>query len=208
MSAAASSTAILRVRRLAAVLFALGLATTLSACVDEAHTPTLSPSATPSDSSDPEPSGTPTTAPSDAIDIACADLVDPDAVYAFNPNLALLGDWTPDAGTSAADAVDAGGVACRWVFESGGGTMDVSVARLPEERITELKNEAFASSQMVPTYGGDEGYFEVEGGVGTAIVFQGRFWMVVSSDAFAEPGEPTEIIDSALAALATLPPAA
>jgi hypothetical protein len=205
MSAAAASSAILRVRRVAAVLFALGVATSLSACVDEAHTPTLSPSASPSDTADPQPSDTPTDTP-DAIDIACADLVDPDAVYAFNPNLALLGEWTPDAGTPAADAVDAGGVACRWVLESGGGTMDISVARLPEERILGLKNEAFTSSQMVPTYG-DEAYFEVEGGVGTAIVFQGRFWMVVSSEAFAEPGEPTDIIDSALAALATLPPA-
>jgi hypothetical protein len=118
--------------------------------------------------------------------------------------LALLGDWTPDVGTAAAGAVDAGGVACRWVLESGGGTMDLSVAQLPDDDILQLKNEAFASSQMVPTYG-DEAYFEVEGGVGTAIVFQGRFWMVVSSEAFAEPGEPTEIIDSALSALATLP---
>jgi hypothetical protein len=203
MSAAASSSAILRVRRVAAVLLALGVATSLSACVDGAHTPDLTPSASPSDTSDPQPSDTPTVTP-DAIDIACADLVDPDAVYAFNPNLGLLGDWTPDADTPAADALDAGGVACRWVFESGGGTMDISVARLPEERITELKNEAFTSSQMVPTYG-EEAYFEVEGGVGTAIVFQDRFWMVVSSEAFAEPGEPTEIIDSALAELATLP---
>jgi hypothetical protein len=204
MSAAAASPAILRVRRVAAVLFAFCVATSLSACVDEADTPPLTPSASPSDTADPQPSDTPTAAPSDAIDVACADLVDPDAVYAFNPNLALLGDWTPDAGSAAADAVAAGGVACRWVFESGGGTMDISVARLAEERILGLKNEAFSSSQMVPTYG-EEAYFEVEGGVGTAIVFQGRFWMVVSSEAFAEPGEPTDIIESALAALANLP---
>jgi hypothetical protein len=108
-----------------------------------------------------------TAAPPEALDIACADLVDPDAVYAFNPNLALLDTWTPDAGTAAADAIDADGVACRWVFESGGGSMDVSVARLSEDRITELKNDAFASSTMVPTYSADEGYFEVEDGAGT-----------------------------------------
>jgi hypothetical protein len=187
----------------AAVLLALCVAATLSGCVDEPGTPTPPPSATPSETVDPSPSSTPTAAP-EVLDISCADLVDPDAVYEFNPNLALLGEWTPDPGTAAADAVDAGGVACRWVFESGGGTMDVSVARLPEERILELKNEAFASSQMVPTYG-EEAYFEVEGGVGTAIVFQDRFWMVVSSAVFTEPGEPTGIIESALAALTTLP---
>ena len=56
---------------------------------------------------------------------------------------------------------------------------------------------------MVPTYG-EEAYFEVENGVGTAIVFQGEYWLVIASESFAEPGEPTEIIDSALAALTAL----
>lgn len=191
--------------RMAAVLLALCVVTTLAGCVDQATAPTLTPSATPSDTPVPDPSGSPSVA-LDVLDISCSDLVDPDAVYAFNPNLALLGEWAPDADTAASDALEAGGVACRWVFESGGGTLDLSVARLTEDDILQLKNEAFESSQMVPTYG-DEAYFEVEGGVGTAIVFQGRFWMVVSSEALAEPGEPTEIIESALAALATLPAA-
>jgi hypothetical protein len=56
------------------------------------------------------------------------------------------------------------------------------------------------NAAMVPTYG-DEAYFEVEDGVGTAIVFQGRFRLVVSSESFLEPGEPTGIVESALAAL-------
>jgi hypothetical protein len=64
----------------------------------------------------------------------------------------------------------------------------------------ELKNAAFAESQMVPTYG-EEAYFEVEGDVGTAIVFQGRYRLVISSVSFFEPGEPTAIIEAALGAL-------
>jgi len=205
MPAVSSVSRLVRVRRAAAVLLAVCVVTTLAACVDDADTPTVTPSATPSATTEPEPSASPTAGP-DVLDISCPDLVDPDAVYAFNPNLALLGEWTPDAGTAAAEALEAGGVACRWVFESGGGTMDVSVARLSEDDILQLKNEAFASSTMVPTYG-DEAYFEVEGGVGTAIVFEGRFWLVAASESFAEPGEPTEIIESALAALADLAPA-
>lgn len=192
-------------RRTASVLLAVCVATSLAACVGEPTEPTPSPTPTESTTPDIEPSAAPT-AVLDVLDISCPDLVDPDAVYNFNPNLALLDTWVPDAGTAAADALDAGGVACRWVFESGGGTMDISAARLPEDDILQLKNEASASSQRVPAYG-DEAYFDVEGGVGTAVVFQGRFWMVVTSEAFAEPGEPTEIIDSALAGLATLPPA-
>lgn len=205
MSAAASPFPRSAAQRFAATMLVLAIASTLTACVDQQDPPAPTPTPTPSATLEPSPSGDPTTAP-DVLDISCADLVDPDAVYAFNPNLALLGDWTPDAGTAAADAVDAGGLACRWVFESGAGTMDISVARLPEDRIVELKNEAFAGSEMVPTYG-EEAYFEVEDGIGRAIVFEGRFWMVVSSASFAEPGEPSEIIDSALTALAALPAA-
>lgn len=187
-----------------AVLLAVAATMLLAGCVDEGPAPVL-----PTDTAAPAPTETtgptpePTEEPVEPIEISCADLVDPDAVYAFDPNYALLGSWAPPAGSPAAEAVAAGGVACQWVRESGSGTIDLSVARLDEADLVAKKNEAFAESQMVPTYG-DEAYFEVENGIGTAIVFQGRFWLVISSASFAEPGEPTEIIDSALGALAAL----
>lgn len=187
-------------RPAAAVLLALSLVITLSACVDAGTGPIL-----PTDTATPTPSDStaPTTTPTEAAEplaVTCGELVDPDAVYAFDPNYALLDSWVPAAGTPAAEAVAAGGVACQLVRESGGGTIELSVAQLDEATILEKKNAAFAESTMVPTYG-DEAYFSAEGGVGTAIVFQGPYWLVISSEAFAEPGEPTEIIDAALAAL-------
>jgi hypothetical protein len=121
-------------------------------------------------------------------------------MYAFDPNYALLGEVEPEPGSTGAEAVAAGGVACQWVRESGGVTIDLSVARYPQAQLDELKNEAFSSSTMVPTYG-EEAYFEVSGGIGTAIVFQGDYRLVISSEAFFEPGEPTDIVESALAAL-------
>ncbi|MEO8527769.1 MAG: arginyl-tRNA synthetase [Pseudolysinimonas sp.] len=191
----------LSIRKASAALLAVTVAVMLAGCIP---TPTATPTTTPTPTPTPTETATPTpTTTPDAItpiDIACADLVDPDAVYAFNPNLALLGSWTPGAGTAADDALAAGGVACRWVLESGGGTMDISVAHLSGDHILDLKNQASATSAPVPTYG-DEAYFSVEGGVGTAIVFQGNYWLVATSVTFSEPGEPTDIIDSALAAL-------
>ena len=82
--------------------------------------------------------------------------------------------------------------------ESGGDTIDLWAAKLSEARLTTLKNEAFASSQMVPTYG-DEAYFDAS--TGTATVFQGPYWLVITSPAFYEPGEPTGMIEAALSAL-------
>lgn len=187
----------LRTRRLLPLL-ALG-ALALVGCVQTpAPDPTLTPT-TPVTTPTAEPTSPPVEAPT-AVELACADLVSPDAVYAFNPNLALLGDWTPDADTAAAEALDRNGVACRWVMESGGATMEVSVAALSADDSTRKRNEAFASSQMVPTYG-DEAYFSVGDGAGTATVFQDEYWLVVTSEMFAEPGEPTGIIESALSAL-------
>lgn len=173
---------------------------TLAACVEAPEQPTL-PTATaaPTATATSEPAPTATSG-AQVLDIACAELVDPDTMYAFDPNYALVGAFDPQPGTLAADQLAAGGVACQWVRESGGGTIDLTVAAFTEEQIGELKNEAFAESQMVPTYG-EEAYFEVEGGVGTAIVFQGRYRLVISSAAFFEPGEPTAIIESALGAL-------
>jgi hypothetical protein len=190
--------------RPAAVLLAIVAASALLVgCVEQDDAPQL-----PTESATPAPTGTstPTTTPTEEpqpLAIGCPELVDPEAVYAFDPNYALLDGWTPAAGSAAAEALADGGVACQWVRESGSGTIDLSAARLSEEAITAKKNEAFAESQMVPTYG-EEAYFEVEGGVGTAIVFDGPYWLVISSEAFAEPGEPTGIIESALASLAAL----
>lgn len=190
--------------RTVVLLLTLGAAVALAGCVEQEQPvpePTITssgtPTPTPTASEEPDPEPT-------ALDTTCAELVDPDVVYAFNPNFALLGSWTPDPATPGAEAVAAGGLACRWVLESGGGTMDLWTARLPEARLTELKNEAFATSEMVPTYG-EEAYFSVEDGVGTAVVFEGPFWLEIASPAFVEPGEPAEIIDSALGTLAALP---
>jgi hypothetical protein len=186
-------------RPVAAVL-AVSLALALTSCVDPGTGPSLpTGSATPTPTASPTPTSTPIPG-AEPLDVTCVELVDADAVYAFDPNYALLEGWEPAEGSPAADALTAGGVACQLVRESGGGTIDLSVARLDETALLAAKNAAFADSQMVPTYG-DEAYFEVESGVGTAIVFQGPYWLVISSNAFAEPGEPTEIIDAALAAL-------
>jgi hypothetical protein len=181
-----------------ASLVAAATLLTLAACVDAPEQPVLpTPTTTPTATAGPEPTPTNGAQP---LEVECAELVDPDTMYSFDPNYALVGSFDPEPGSLAADQVAAGGVACQWVRESGGGTIDLSVAAFTEEQITELKNEAFAESEMVPTYG-DEAYFEVEGDVGTAIVFQGRYRLVITSAAFFEPGEPTAIIESALAAL-------
>ena len=180
---------------------ALALAA-LSGCVPT-PTPTPSgttsttPSDTPSASSTPSPTATTVSTP---ITIDCNTLISPDDIYAFNPNFGLITAWTPKAGSAAATAKSEQGIACRWQNQTSGDTMDFSAAHLDPATIDSLKNAAVEKSTMVPTYG-DEAYFSVSGGVGTAIVFQGDFWLVATSVDFLEPGDPADLIDAALGAL-------
>jgi hypothetical protein len=121
-------------------------------------------------------------------------------MYAFNPNFGAIDNWTPKSGSPAATAKSEKGIACRWQNQTSGDNIDISVAHLDATSIESLKNDAVDKSTMVPTYG-DEAYFSVSGGVGTAIVFQDDFWLVASSVEFAEPGDPADLITAALGAL-------
>jgi hypothetical protein len=182
---------------------AVAAALALAGCVEAAPEPTPTAAIpTPSGSATPTPTPTnPATEPQGDLEIACAELVDADAMYAFDPNFALIGPFQPGPDSAGERALDAGGVVCRWVRESGGISIDLVVASFGEQELTALKDEAFASSEMVPTYG-EEAYFDPA--TGTATVFQGSYWLVITSPAFVEPGEPTPIIEAALDALSRL----
>jgi len=174
----------------------------LSGCVP---TPTPSPTDTASASASETPSATPTSSPtasavSTPITVDCNTLITLDDMYAFNPNFGLISSWTPKSGSAAATAKSEKGIACRWQNQTSGDTIDISAAHLDTASIESLKNDAVEKSTMVPTYG-DEAYFSVSGGVGTAIVFQGDFWLVATSVDFLEPGDPADLITAALSAL-------
>lgn len=190
-------------RRVAVPLAIAALAlAALSGCVP---TPSPTASGTPSSSPSDTPSASPTPSPtasvvSTPITIGCNTLVTPDDMYAFNPNFGLLTKWTPKSGSAAATATSEQGIACRWQNQTSGDTIDISVAHLDKASIESLKNAAVEKSTMVPTYG-DEAYFSTSGGVGTAIVFQGDYWLVATSVDFLEPGDPSDLITAALGAL-------
>jgi hypothetical protein len=152
-------------------------------------TPTSTPSAEPTD----QPVGIP-------VGATCDELVSADTAYAYNPNFSQIDDFTPEDGTAAASALAYQGVACRWQSDTSGDTIDLSVAQLDDDTLTALKNAAFEDSEMVPTYG-EEAYFIVDSGVGTAQVFQGPYWIVAESPVFFEPGDATVIVESVIAAI-------
>jgi hypothetical protein len=142
----------------------------------------------------------PTIPPAIPFEIACDDLVTPEAIYAFNPNYALLPEPVIAAGTLEERIRAELGTVCSWQHLSSSEILSVSVAELPAETLVKVQNDAFETSNMVPTYG-VEGYFTVRDGVGEAIAFDGSYWVTTTSPAYLEPGDAVDILTAALSAL-------
>ncbi|WP_010205067.1 hypothetical protein [Salinibacterium sp. PAMC 21357] len=193
----------LRLRVIPAVIALSASALLLTACVPTESEPTSptstrtsAPSSTPSDSSTPEPSSSASSDPeATAVNLACTDLITPQAMYDFNPNFLLLNSFTPAAGSPAATALASKGVACRWENSTSGVTIDVSVAQPSPANVDSLKSKAGGKAA------GFDGYFAVSGDTGTAQVFDGAYWATLSSQAFFEAGDVVELAADVRAAL-------
>jgi hypothetical protein len=180
---------------------------TLVGCTSPASTPaptqtdgSSSNSATPTVS--PTSSATPTAQANDPtpVTIPCKALISAQEMYDFNPNFGLTANYAPASGSLAAQAVADKGIACEWTNQTSGDTIVITVAQLSASATTTLKNQLVSSSNSVPTYG-VEGYFLATGGVGTAQVFPGPYWVTATSSAFFEPGDAAQLVKDAIAAL-------
>ncbi|MHB1235039.1 MAG: hypothetical protein ACYCZK_05115 [Microbacteriaceae bacterium] len=134
------------------------------------------------------------------IGLDCNGLVSPQTIYNFNPNFVLIHNYSAKPGSQAATILQEKGLACGWKNETSGDMIEVAVAHLPSAEITRLENGLVTSSNPVPTYG-DEAYFQVKAGVGTAEVFSGPFWIVATGQAFREPGDAASIVNAAIKSL-------
>ena len=190
-----------RLRAIPAVIALSASALLLSACVPAEPDPvgpnptrTIDPDNTPTAAPEPTVTGTPDPEAT-PVDIACGELISPQAMYDFNPNFLLLNSFTPAAGSAAAAAIESQGVACRWENSTSGVTIDVAVAQPAPGRIDGLKADAGAAAA------GFDGYFAVTGGTGTAQVFSGSYWATLSSPAFFESGDAVQLVAEVRAAL-------
>jgi hypothetical protein len=159
------------------------------------------PRATPSGSATPAPTATPVV--SEPVDISCDALLTPDDVYLFNPNVSLVTDGTPKAGSKASEIAEMRGLTCQWVNNSSNAAIDVAVAKLSEAELTDLKNRAVTESEQVPTYAAPpvEGYFTVVENEGEAQVFSGSYWVTLRSVDFFEPGDAEQLAEAVISHL-------
>jgi hypothetical protein len=181
------------------------VATAVTACAPEASTPDSTKAPTEAPTGTPDPTASATATPgSTPVTIDCNTLISPQAMYDYNPNFGLSEGYKPAAGTEAADIAGVAGLACAWINQTSGETVEVAVANLTPERLTELKNAFVTSSNPVPTYGDPtkvEGYFELAEGIGQAQAFAGPYWISAASASFYEPGDAQPVVAAAIAGL-------
>jgi hypothetical protein len=204
----AATTRLSRAARLTAAVVAgsLGLAM-LAGCTGapDSQKTSHSPSAAATHSSKPTPSSTPTpTETPTPVALTCDQIVSAQQLYDFNPNYGADPGYKPEDGGLTAKAVADAGVSCGFMNQTSRSVVEVAVATPTDSQLTALKNAAVTDSNVVPTYGAPpavEGYFGVSGGAGQAQVFTGKYWVVVSSTDFAEPGDPQPLVASVLSNL-------
>jgi hypothetical protein len=176
----------------------------LSGCAQGAAKPSAAPSATATAASGPTAMPTPTPTPSDPptpVTLTCDQIVTADQFYAFNPNYGADPGYAPKDGTLEKKIADWKGVACGWLNQTSNEVIEIAVAKPPASELENLKNAAVTTSQPVPTYGVPpqiEGYFK-PGTAGEVQIFRGPYWIVATSTAFFEPGDPAPLMQNVLA---------
>ena len=165
-------------------------------------TATSTASATPTATASPGPDASPTprVETGTPIGLSCNDVVTPQQIYDYNPNYGLVNGFVPQSGSLASQAVAANGLACRWMNQTSGATIDVSVAHL-DAKSTAIRKDYLASTSTSVSNFGPDGYFD-QGDVGSAAqAFPGEFWVTGTSIAFFTAEDASSIMGSATAAV-------
>lgn len=185
---------------------AIVVTTSLTACVSEsADTGDSVPIATPTQSESPRPATEDSSAPAPdtrvvgvPIGLGCAQILSPDALYAFNPSVGTNPDFEPTA--LARQALEYEGVACGWINQTSGVTLAVAVARFDPESLAIVRERA-ADRDGSQRVDGSDAFIRVEDGIGVIEAFIDGDWVIIESEGFTTPGDFTEllsIIDSSL----------
>lgn len=197
----------IRTAVLRSALAGLGLvaAISLSGCQSPGNGlgPTTAPPAPePTQSTSPSPSSSETEAPTEEatpVSIPCGSVIDAQTMYDFNPNFGLLAKFSPDAGTLTARAVSDEGTVCRWINQTSGDTIDVSISQPAKSALSAAQSEAESGTSASGF--GDAAYFSHSGGTGLVQIFDGPYWVTVTSVYFSSAGDANSLASSVLSSL-------
>jgi hypothetical protein len=182
--------------RVGIVAITVGVAVGLTGCLQStsalpdgtATTPTPSASATAAPTTTSVPTADPGTP---KFTEACDILLTSAQVYAYNPNFVADSAYAAQRGTIPGAIAADSGQTCGWVNETSGDKIEVAVATPLAPALAAAKSAA--SSGKPISAAGQQGYFAVKDGVGSAQFFIGSLWLDISSVDFATAGDAEAI---------------
>jgi len=187
----------IRASKILSALTVIALAGSLSSCAAEDGQPVLNQTS-PSPPASPGVTGdAATTAPIDssivglAVDLDCNQLLSPQAIYDYNPNVGTDPAYTPTL--LAMQALDYGGVACGWLNQTSAITLSVAVAKLEGNGVDIVREAAAAKSGAVPLIGSDGSFRATDVG-GVVEAFVGDYWVIVESPALTVAEDVGELL--------------
>ena len=161
---------------------------------------TPTPTATATPTAEPDAPTAPQVETGESVGLSCNDVVTPQQIYDYNSNFSIVDGFVPESGSLAAQAVAANGLACRWMNQTSGATIDVSVAHL-DARSNQIRKEFLASNSTSVSSFGPDGYFDQSDTGSAAQAFPGEFWVTAASVAFFTAQDAAGIMDNAIAAV-------
>lgn len=140
--------------------------------------------------------------PAIPVTLDCGKIFTPQQVYDYNPNVVADTTYAPATGSPAAGAVADQGRACGWLDETSEVNLQISVARPATADLARLRSAAAAASDPQPI-GSATGYFSLTSGVGQLQLFNGRYWIVISSADIGEVSDADPIAQAVVGNLSS-----
>lgn len=128
----------------------------------------------------------------------CPQLLDPQTVYNYNPNVGTDPNYRPTE--AAARALDADGLACGLLHQTSGELYSFAVAQFTAESATRVQSDIAQVSTAVDGLPG-EAYFRNDSGQGRIDVFVDDYWIVAESVAFFQARDAAGLIEGMVDAL-------
>jgi len=164
----------------------------------EAPAPSLS--ATPSASAPANDAPPPVDSGIQSVPVAatCSDLLDPQSVYDYNPNVGVDPQYSPTA--VAATALGWEGVACGLLNQTSSERYSFAVARFAADSAERAQDELAAGASAASGVPGDA-YFRSSDGSGRIDIFVRDYWIVAESAAFIEAADAAGLLGGVVDAL-------
>lgn len=176
---------------LIAPLLVLALAGCVPTTPSASNTPTASDE--PTSPAVPVPTATATATPTaspetEPVTLGCDDVIGAQAIYDYNPNVGMTGEFAADPDSLAGEAVAQQGLACRLVNQTSGATIDIGVVKFVPAAFDAKQAAVSGSSTPASTF---DGYFDS----GVAQGFASPYWVtVVANPDFIEDADAARIV--------------